>query len=99
MINAGNRGVGPGLSGTLSNMSFHTGYSTTRLPGYQTQHSLLVGQNGTIVGGGYRSASGITLQGSISNIGDGTPPIVSGGLTIPTEAPQRRRPAFDQSGP
>ncbi|HXH73591.1 MAG TPA: hypothetical protein VNJ08_01400 [Bacteriovoracaceae bacterium] len=67
-----------------------SGYTTTKLPGYVTQHSLLVGSNGAIIGAGLQTKSGMTFTGSVSNIGDYTPPVVSAGLSVPIGAPPKK---------
>lgn len=67
-----------------------SGYSSTKLPGYQTNHSLLVGSNGAIVGAGLQTKSGISFTGTVSNITPDAPPIFSGNLSIPLGAPPKK---------
>jgi hypothetical protein len=67
-----------------------SGYSTSKLPGYMTQNSLLVGSNGAVVGAGIQTKSGISFTGTVSNITSSAPPTFTGNLSIPLGAPPKK---------
>jgi hypothetical protein len=59
-----------------------TGYGTSKLPGYETKHSLLVGSNGAILGAGFGTKSGIAFTGSVRDISPSSVPFVNLGLSV-----------------
>lgn len=67
-----------------------SGHSTTKLPGYQTQHSLLVGPNGMMFGAGLQTASGIAFTGTVNNITAGAPPVFQAGVSVPLGVPPKK---------
>lgn len=77
-----------------------TGYGTSKLPGFETKESLLVGQNGLIFGAGIGTNSGISFTTSVRDISPDTNPWVQAGLKIETESKsslQPKRPKRDIS--
>lgn len=67
-----------------------TGYSTTKLPGYDTKHSLLVGSNGIVIGAGLQTSSGISFTGTVRNLASDGIPTFEAGLSVPLGAPPKK---------
>lgn len=68
-----------------------TGHNTTKIPGFDTKHSLLVGPNGLAIGAGIQTPSGISVTGAVRNISSDFPPTVEGMITIPFSAPPPKK--------
>jgi hypothetical protein len=59
-----------------------TGYGTTKIPGYKTKESLLVGNNGAVIGAGVKTPSGVSFSTSVKDISRNSDPFAEAGLSV-----------------
>jgi hypothetical protein len=68
-----------------------TGYGTSKLPGFSTKESLLVGNNGAIIGAGLGAKSGFTLTSTLRDISFDSKPWFQTNLSFELEKREKNR--------